>query len=236
MRVETRCAHCGTDYVLDSAFAGTALPCPACGKQDGLLVPEPEVAAAAVATKQATVSPPPPTVDRPSAQPTAAAPVVESRQTEPEEVVCPRCKLHFVPRRATAESAEIERKTVLIVEEMDYFREIAADALSSQFEVKTAATLEDARELLGSGEVDLLVLDLTLNGGVSGVELLRAFSSKPCPILVYADQDESDMYGDSWEELQRLGADDIVMKGMNAGESLARKAASLLDLPWDEDE
>jgi hypothetical protein len=67
------------------------------------------------------------------------------------------------------------------------------------------------------------------------VELLRAFSSKPCPILVYGDQDESDMYGDSWEELQRLGADDIVMKGMNAGESLARKAASLLDLPGDED-
>jgi len=230
MRIEASCAHCGTDYVLDSAFAGTALPCPACGAQDGLLVSEPEAAPAAPVVESRPVA-----ETTVAAQP-EAAPAPEPQNTEPEEVVCPRCKLHFVPRRATAEAAELERKTVLIVEDMDYFREIAADALSSRFEVKTAATLEEARESLGAGGVDLLVLDLTLNGGVSGVDLLRDLPSKPCPILVYADQDESDMYGDSWEGLQRLGADDIVMKGMNAGESLARKASTLLDLPWDEDE
>ena len=44
------------------------------------------------------------------------------------------------------------------------------------------------------------------------------------------------MYNKSWEELQQLGADDILMKGMNVGELLLRKASALLGLPWDEDE
>ena len=64
----------------------------------------------------------------------------------------------------------------------------------------------------------------------------RSLPAKPCPILIYTDEDESELYGESWEELQRLGADDILMKGMNAGEMLLRKTSGLLGLPWDEDE
>ena len=220
MKFEVHCTSCNTEYVMDEAFAGTALPCPACGVQDGLRVP-----AAA------------PTVPK-APQP---APVVTAQDTarpgDSEEVVCPRCKLHFIPRRATAEAAaEIGRHTVLVVEDMDYFREIATEALSSTFEVKEAATLTEARAHLAAGGIHLMVLDLTLGGGESGVELLRSLPAKPCPILIYTDQDESEMYSEAWEELQRLGADDILMKGMNAGELLLRKASGLLGLPWDEDE
>jgi CheY-like chemotaxis protein len=166
-----------------------------------------------------------------------AVPQKSTKPTEAEEVVCPRCKLHFVPRRATAEAAaENARYTVLVVEDMDYFREIATEALSSTFEVKEAATLAEARAHLAAGGINLMVLDLTLGGGESGIDLLRSLPAKPCPILIYTDQDESEMYNKSWEELQQLGADDILMKGMNAGELLNRKASGLLGLPWDEDE
>ena len=42
------------------------------------------------------------------------------------------------------------------------------------------------------------------------------------------------MYGESWAELQRLGADDLVIKGMNVEDSLRRKAQALLGIACDE--
>ena len=119
---------------------------------------------------------------------------------------------------------------------MSNFREIASEALASTFEVKEAATLAEARAHLAAGRIDLMVLDLTLGGGETGLEFLRSLPAKPCPILIYTNEDESEMYGEAWEELQRLGADDILMKGMNAGEMVLRKASTLLGLPWNEDE
>ena len=44
------------------------------------------------------------------------------------------------------------------------------------------------------------------------------------------------MYGDSWEELRALGADDMVLKGMNVGESLLRKVGALLGKSWDDED
>jgi DNA-binding response OmpR family regulator len=158
----------------------------------------------------------------------SAAAEIQTAPTAVQEVVCPRCKLHFVPRRSATTVPRGKRRTVLVVEDMDYFQEIAVDALSACYEVKTASTVQEARAALTGGGIDLMVLDLTLDGGEYGVELLRTMSSKPCPILIYTAQDESEMYGDSWEELIRLGADDLVMKGMNVGESLLRKVAALL--------
>lgn len=221
MKFEVHCTNCDAEYVMDEAFAGTALPCPSCGTEDGLRVP-----AAATA----------PVAPAPRPEPVAAVQET-ARPAESEEVVCPRCKLHFVPRRATAEAAaEVHRHTVLVVEDMEIFRQIATEALSATFEVKEAATLSEARAHLATGGIHLMVLDLTLGGGETGIDLLRSLPAKPCPILIYTDQDESEMYNKSWEELQQLGADDILMKGMNVGELLLRKASALLGLPWDEDE
>jgi len=237
MKFEVHCTSCNAEYVMDEAFAGTALPCPACGAEDGLRVP--------VVTKapEAPAARPTPAPVRAATVPTAPLPVPAAsaqdtaRPGDSEEVVCPRCKLHFIPRRATAEAAaEVSRHTVLVVEDMDYFREIATEALSSTFEVREAATLTEARAHLAAGGIHLMVLDLTLGGGETGIDLLRSLPAKPCPILIYTDQDESEMYSEAWEELQQLGADDILMKGMNAGELLLRKASGLLGLPWDEDE
>jgi len=136
--------------------------------------------------------------------------------------------LHFAPRAAHRETPENERRTVLVVEDMDYFRGIARDALEPRYRVEAAGTVEEAQAALLSGEIDLILLDVTLSNGEDGLKLLRSLPSKPCPILIFTAEDESVMYGKSWDELQRLGADDVVIKGMNVGESILRKVGSLL--------
>jgi DNA-binding response OmpR family regulator len=122
------------------------------------------------------------------------------------------------------------------VDDLAYFRQIAKDALEPTFGVKTAATADEARELIAAGGIDLLVLDLTLDGSNAGRELLAELRPKPCPILIFTAQDESEMYGENWENLKRLGADDLVIKGMQVAESLARKASTLLGLPVDDED
>ena len=150
---------------------------------------------------------------------------------EPDhEVVCPRCELHFKPERHRDAKPAVrpDRKRVLIVEDMGYFRKIAEEALVEEYDVETAASVNDARTVLAQGGVDLILLDLSLDANNDGVVLLREMMFKPCPVLIYTARDESEMYGEEWDELQQLGADDIIIKGMNVTETLQRKVGALL--------
>ena len=237
MKVEIRCPSCQKVYLVDEAGLGSELPCPGCAVHIAPRIPaspsrdlpvlsadesETLAEATSAAVDRAVVTAP---VARPPADPRPA------QKPRGAEIVCPRCKLHFVPRGQTeALQGSDKRQTVLVVEDMDYFQEIARDALATDFNVRTAESVAEAREILRAGGISLLVLDLTLDGGDHGLDLLREFPAKPCPILIYTAKDESEMYGDSWEELQNLGADDIVIKGMNVGESLVRKVSALLGL------
>ena len=80
------------------------------------------------------------------------------------------------------------------------------------------------------------VLDLALEGTGAGHRFLSELGPKPCPILIFTAQDESEMYGEKWDTLQQLGADDLVIKGMHVAESLTRKASLLLGLPMDDED
>jgi len=231
MKIPARCVHCGEGFLLDRAFVGSALPCPTCGTADGLRVgarsgvPRPVDDAAAPQPQRTLL---------PAASTATATRVRTQAKPETAEVVCPRCKLHFVPRGAARD--ETERRTVLVVEDMDYFREAVAEALAGRFEVRTAVNVEEARAALTAGGVDLMILDLTLGGAQQGLDLLRGLAAKPCPIIVFTEQDESEMSRESWGALQRLGADDMVTKGMNVGDSLLRKVGTLLGEEPDEDD
>jgi CheY-like chemotaxis protein len=167
---------------------------------------------------------------------TAPARAAPPESVGPQEIVCPRCKLHFSPHRHKKSADAGSKKTVLVVEDQEYFREIARDALSPMFDVRSAANSDEARSALTHGDIDLLVLDLTLDGGDAGMDLLRELDPKPCPVLIFTAQDESELYGKWWDELRRAGADDLVIKGMQVAESLARKAGSLLGTPLDEED
>lgn len=212
MQIQVRCPSCGRGFLVAESDSDQA-PCPGCGvmmTRDG----------AAPVSDEA---------DAPS--PDAAA--VEA--TSPDEgIVCPRCGLHFMPRQEAVPRPGGERRTVLVVEDMDYFRQIARDALEPRFQVRTARNLSEARSVLGGGGIDLLLLDLTLEEE-NGADLLRELPWKPCPILIFTAEDEQVMYGETWERLQKLGADDVVIKGMNIGESIARKVGALLGEPDEDD-
>lgn len=218
MKVEIRCPKCDRGYLVDE-LAGEIL-CPSCSEP----IPAPQPATAVAGTEGG--DPPGPA---PSGA-TAADPLPAGA-----EVVCPRCNLHFAPRGAAPPRPRSERPRVLIVEDMRYFQEIAREALSEEYEVISASNAAEGLAHIAEGAIDLIVLDLTLDGEEGGMSLLRALTEKPCPILIFTAQDESEMYGDAWDELRKLGADDMVLKGMNVGESLARKVGSLLGKPWDEE-
>ena len=239
MKVEVCCPDCDGGYLVDAEAVEAGLPCPGCGQRldggssDGTDPVAQEVGVdlpAASETDSPAVAAPPVTVE--TAVATAPAPHAIS------EVVCPRCNLHFKPRPGTQARvrASTDRPTVLIVEDLVYFREIAAEALQEEYEIKAVATKDGARAMLDRGGIDLLLLDLTLDGGEGGLDLLRELSSKPCPILIYTAQDESEIYGESWDKLRELGADDIVLKGMNVGDELTRKIGSLLGRDTNGDE
>ena len=237
MKVEVCCPDCDGGYLVEAEALETGLPCPGCGRALGGA----PLAVAGSAAQEVGV-------DRPAASETATpaatpAPAVDSAAAvatvaAATEVICPRCNLHFKPRADSQARvrATTDRPTVLVVEDLVYFREIAAEALEGEYEIQAVATKDGAQAALDRGGVDLMVLDLTLDGGEGGLDLLRELNGKPCPILIYTAQDESEMYGDSWDELQRLGADDIVLKGMNVGDELTRKVNSLLGRETDGDE
>ncbi len=226
MNFQIRCPECGRGYLIDEGripTGGGYVPCQDCGAN--------------------IVLPP-----RSSAPPAPA----KKRVLRAGEVCCPRCQLHFVPETQTtsapaAVSANVpgpapapaspgpDRPRILIVEDMDYFLQIARDALSTRYEVKTAKTIEEARAHLIAGGIDLLLLDLTLQKGEDGLRLLHESPGKICPVLLFTAQDESEMYGDGWSKLQALGVDDVIIKGMNMDEALQRKVAEMLGEPETED-
>ena len=212
MKIEVRCGGCGRGYLVDEAkvpAGGGLAPCQSCGTA----------------------------IELKSSRPGWAPPAPRSTVPAPSnagEVCCPRCNLHFVPDQKTKPKI-LGRPTLLIVEDMEYFVEIAREALGGRYELKVAKGLNEARALLLQGGIDLMLLDLTLEQGEDGLRLLREPPGKTCPVLLFTAQDESDMYGDGWEKLRALGVDDVVIKGMHMDEMLSRKVAEMLGEPLPQD-
>ena len=220
MSVSIRCPDCDRSWVLEETGTGGEFICPSCLTRISLDVP---AAPARVTAPTAPIASP-------------ATPKASSTARPDDEVICPRCQLHFYPRGKQSAPSARRRYTVLVVEDQEYFRQIASDALESGYDVKTAAGATEAREILAQGGVDLIVLDLTLGGGDEGEQFLCELTPKPCPILIFTAQDESELYGERWEKLAKHGADDLLMKGMQVGESLRRKVGQLLGQPVEDDD
>ena len=218
MKLEVRCPSCRKGYLVDETRipeGGGSVPCQACGTPVPLQLP---------VRRKAPVAAAPPTPPAPEATPAAAS-----------EVCCPRCGLHFAPETHAAPVVG-RRSVLLLVEDLEYFIEIARDALSGKYEVRVARSVGEARGELVRGGIDLVLLDLALEGGEDGLALLTEAPGKTCPVLLFTSQDESEMYGDGWARLQALGVDDVVIKGMNMGELLTRKVAALLGEPLPQNE
>lgn len=203
MTIEVVCPACRSGYVLDSATVGDEFHCPSCSHASSI------------------------EQSRPPSAPRAARRVAPRAAPAPRtEIVCPRCKLHFAPEKHTVEVQPGDRPSILIVEAEGYTRDSTADALSGVYDIVTAGTVDAATRILALGGIDLMILDLDIDYGF-GRRLLNRTVSKTCPIVVIGN-DESQYYGDEWEALRELGADAMVIKGMNAAEAIVRKVGELL--------
>lgn len=219
MSCKLQCPTCEQVFLSDEP--DISMPCPACG----VTLTEVDAPTPVVTTA------PPPAETEPEPVAPEAGPTVDDR------IVCPRCGLHFEHEGSRPPRPDTSRLTVLIVEHMEYFRDLARSALQDRFEIRTADNVEAARTELGSGDIDLLLLNPAVGGHHgNGIRFLEELPFKPCPILVYTDADESVLYGALWQRLQTLGADDVVVKGVNVGETVLRKVAALLHEPLDDHE
>jgi DNA-binding response OmpR family regulator len=113
--------------------------------------------------------------------------------------------------------------TVLVVDDNKKIVNVLSEYLRTEgYTVLEAFDGNTALELLGSGSVDLALLDVMLPG-VDGLELTKRFQAKDIPvILVTARSEEIDrLLG------LELGADDYVVKPFSPREVVARVKAVL---------
>ena len=116
------------------------------------------------------------------------------------------------------------RERILAVDDDASILELVSDVLAEQdMEVRTAASGEEALELLEREPFDLVLLDIML-GGVSGLEVCRQIRGRvDCPILFLSAKDS---VKDIVKGLD-LGADDYLTKPFALEELAARVQAHL---------
>ena len=227
------CPGCNTSYLVDDrklTAGGAQLTCRECGHKwkVGAARPERTTAPQPLPARRAQTAPLPP-------EPSSASSTVE----------CPSCHHKFVPgsgtgpQRAAASGATpsgpqratrvtAQKRRVLLVEDQNYFAELTREALGERYETVVAANLNAARGLLAKGQYDLVILDLSLEEGQDGTQLLRTTRQRNIPVLIFTARDETDMYGTTWDQLRAAGATDVLIKGMNVGDELRLKVTSLL--------
>lgn len=230
------CPGCNHQYSLDESKIsprGAMLTCLECGKKwpirrsVELSTGEPAAAAApgraaavaATSGRQPVVAP----------RPAQAGSPHETSGAYRQPVSCPKCGHSFQPSAATPAPAPAQRR-VLLIEDQNYFAELAREALARDCETTVVSNLADARATMAQGAFDLVILDLGLEEGQDGAELLAHLRQKKIPVLVFTARDETELYGGVWDTLQGAGATDILIKGMNVGEELRQKVRSLLSL------
>ncbi len=231
------CPGCNTHYVIDERKVpprGAKMTCRECGNSWKVGGSPP----AHAATRPAPTSSAPAS-ETASQKAAATPPHSEISATLLKPVHCPSCGHLFVPyapappgapAQATPSSSKpaAARGKVLLVEDQNYFAELTREALSKAYDTTVAATLGEAGKLLDSGPYDLVILDLSLEEGEDGTQLLRATKKRGIPVLIFTARDETELYGSAWEQLKSAGASDILIKGVHVGEELRQKVQSML--------
>lgn len=220
--VELPCPSCGqVTHVFEHVLANAGeFPCSACGEMIQIR-PAPKGITGAFPIQGSTL--PPPTA--PSSRTGSQAHQIrldewqETGAAGDDLIRCPACGHRFDPQWQ-----DDLRPVALVVEAAEFFRELASKTLRSRFRVATAASVAEARNVLATQPIDLLLLDLSLPDG-DGIEVLKSLPRAGIPVLIYTNKDESQLWGEEWDNLQALGVRDAVRKGINTEETLLRKAA-----------
>lgn len=106
-------------------------------------------------------------------------------------------------------------KKILVVDDEEAIRDILKQGFTKDgFEVLTAKSAEDAREILRNESIMVMFLDLHLPG-MSGVELCRLIRRENWIGIVFAITGYTDLFG--LMECRRAGFDDFFIKPVSIG-------------------
>jgi len=199
---EVACPSCGTTYRVDANKVprqGGFLTCPSCSHRWQL-------------RKEDLPS----TIEKPEEV------VVEAAPATPRTLSCPACGHEFSPQRPTG------KKSILIVDDQEFFRNFAVDLLSDQYQTHVAKSTAEALRKAEDLKPDLIVLDLGLEQGPEdGRRILHELGGR-FPVVIMTGRDDFDLYGDGWREFEQLGARDLVVKSLTLGEELPTKVQAAL--------
>ena len=118
-------------------------------------------------------------------------------------------------------------KTILIIDDEANIRQLYRDELSDAgYRVVTAADWEEARGLLGQVSPDLVTLDIKMNPGPNGIEVLRMIKEirKDLPVIMVT------AYGDYKADFGVWASEAYVVKSPDLTE-LKQQIAQLLAAP-----
>jgi two-component system, cell cycle response regulator len=117
-------------------------------------------------------------------------------------------------------------KTILIVDDDNFFRQVLKDTLVTRYRVIESGTSEDVLYLASTEQLDMIILDIELPG-TNGIQLCRQLKeleqTRHIPVLLLSARSKK-------EEIilgLKAGADDYLTKPMCAPEILARIDAHL---------
>jgi len=209
MKCKVKCPECGAAYRVDTDRMGgraSMVRCQACSHRWRLdledLLPEPA-----------------------SIQAPASAPAVSPEL--PETVTCPHCAGTI--RLAQLLDGGKEKPRILLVDDKAFFRDYAREILGDGYDYISAANTTEALEQAEQGAPHLIILDLRLeNGPRDGHHILANRTNKDVPVLILTGERNFNIHSEDWSELEKLGARDIVEKGINIKEMLAVKVRRLL--------
>ena len=119
---------------------------------------------------------------------------------------------------------EMKASALVVDDEPAILLTIKAVLEMSNFVVETAASAFEAKQKLNSEVFDIVITDMKMETGTAGLEVVRAASGapgEPAIAILTADRD----FEPDWK---RQGADDLLIKPMNADQFLARVAELLI--------
>ena len=112
---------------------------------------------------------------------------------------------------------------VLCVEDHEGIREVIREELS-RFDVKFAATYEDAVDLLDGHDFSFILLDFQIAGSRTGLDVCQYARDKGVIVPIYVMTASGHLTD---EIVKRYGADGVITKGRELIATLAKLTASL---------
>jgi len=139
------------------------------------------------------------------------------------QVKCPKCSHQFTVAAEDHLIKSAARKTILMVDDARFFRELMLDLLADAgADLRTADNAEEAWQALQQEEIDLLIVDINLPDK-NGLDLIRELRNEQkfadlkilCISGVYRKDDDA-------LKAIRAGADDFISKSFKPHELTER--------------